>query len=196
MKHLLILKLNFKTSGFHAIPPNCIKTGGVWATKCTNDPADDGIQLRKRSSLRAYTFLGLFFPVFLTKTPWLPWEIHMPGSLALVVPSVHTAHSVPPDLKVFCSPTHSLLYHVNRSKKRLSNQSLFNKQCYQCLGDSCTVYDMGTSGHLLACINWHGDVVFWPGTPDRKLNLQNQTVVIYIPWCPPRWATGLHANNF
>lgn len=137
-----------------------------------------------------------FFPVFLTKTPWLPWEIHMPASLALVVPSVHTAHSVPPDLKVFCSPTHSLLYHVNWSKKRLSNQSLFNKQCYQCLGDSCTVYDMGTSGHLLACINWHGNVVFWPGTPDRKLNLQNQTVVIYIPWCPPRWATGLHANNF
>lgn len=43
------------------------------------------------------------------------------------------------------------------------------------------LYDMGTSGHLLVCLNWHGNVGFWPGTADRKLNLQNQTVVIYIP---------------
>lgn len=43
------------------------------------------------------------------------------------------------------------------------------------------VCDVGTLGHLLACISWHGNVVFWPGTPDRKLNLQNQTIVICIP---------------
>lgn len=71
MKHLLISKLNFKTSEFHAIPLNSIKIASVLAIKCTNDLVNDRIQLRKCSSLRAYIFLDLF-SAFLTKTLWLP----------------------------------------------------------------------------------------------------------------------------
>jgi len=41
VKHLLISKLNLKTSGFRAIPLHSIKTESVLAIKCTNDPVDD-----------------------------------------------------------------------------------------------------------------------------------------------------------
>lgn len=56
--------IDFKTSGFYAIPLDSITTGSLLAIQCTNDLVDDKIKLR------AYNFQDLisaFFFFFLNK---------------------------------------------------------------------------------------------------------------------------------
>lgn len=50
--------IDFKTSGFYAIPLDSITTGSLLAIQCTNDLVDDKIKLR------AYNFQDLISAFF------------------------------------------------------------------------------------------------------------------------------------